>query len=319
MDLGRLGRGIRALRRRRGWRQDDLAAAAGVSRAQVSRVELGDGAAITIGVIEHIVAAAGGSLDVLLRWQGEGLDRLVDAAHARLVEQLVAWLRAAGWEVAVEVSFSRYGERGSIDVLAWHPPRRALAVFEVKSVTPDMQAMLVGLDRKGRLAPAIARERGWDPVAAARILVLGDTSTNRDRLARHASTIDAALPARTREVRRWLADPGGPGIAGVLFLRDDRPTGAMGGGRHSVRVPRSAPRTPGAARSPEWPPGGRSGRSSRITPAGREFRKSRGGKGRERAWAGSRETPADWPRKANHRGERGPSARMPPCPALSSS
>ena len=79
MDLGRLGRGIRALRRRRGWRQDDLAAAAGVSRAQVSRVELGDGAAITIGVIEHIVAAAGGSLDVLLRWQGEGLDRLVDA------------------------------------------------------------------------------------------------------------------------------------------------------------------------------------------------------------------------------------------------
>jgi hypothetical protein len=67
------------------------------------------------------------------------------------------------------VSFSRYGERGSIDVLAWHPRRRALAVFEVKSVTPDMQAMFVGLDRKGRLAPGIARERGWEPAAGPRL------------------------------------------------------------------------------------------------------------------------------------------------------
>ena len=214
-------------------------------------MELGDCALLPLGVIEHIVVAVGGSLDLLLRWHGEGLDRLLDEAHAGLVERLVAMLRAAGWDVAVEVSFSRFGERGSIDVLAWHPGLRALAVFEVKSVTPDMQAMLVGLDRKGRLAPTIARERGWDPVAVARILVLGDTSTNRDRLARHASTIDAALPARTREVRRWLADPAGPGIAGVLFLRDDRPTGVMGGGRHRVRVPRAAPRTPGAPRSPE--------------------------------------------------------------------
>jgi transcriptional regulator with XRE-family HTH domain len=251
MDLGRLGRGVRALRRRRGWRQEDLASAARASRTQVSRVEVGESGSIPIAVIERIVVSVGGSLDVVLRWHGEGLDRLLDEAHARLVEQLVAWLRADGWEVAVEVSFSRFGERGSIDVLAWHPGRRALAVFEVKSVTPDMQAMLVGLDRKGRLAPAIARERGWEPVAVARILVLGDTSTNRDRLARHASTIDAALPARTREVRRWLADPAGPGIAGVLFLRDDHGAGVIGGGRHRVRVPRAAPRVAGRAGSTE--------------------------------------------------------------------
>ena len=71
-------------------------------------------------------------------------------------------LLALGWEVAVEVSFSRFGERGSIDVLAFYPIRRALLVSELKSVT-DMQAMLGGLDRKGRLGPAIARDRDWDP------------------------------------------------------------------------------------------------------------------------------------------------------------
>ncbi|HEY4753114.1 MAG TPA: helix-turn-helix transcriptional regulator, partial [Candidatus Limnocylindrales bacterium] len=131
MDLQRLGRGIRALRRRRAWRQSDLASAAGVSRPVVGRIERGESAAIAIGDIERVAVAAGASFDVVVRWQGEGLDRLLDEAHASIVDLLVAWLQARGWEVAVEVSFSRYGERGAIDVLAWHAERRALAVFEV--------------------------------------------------------------------------------------------------------------------------------------------------------------------------------------------
>jgi transcriptional regulator with XRE-family HTH domain len=235
MDLARVGRGVRALRRRKRWRQGDLAAAAGSSRTVVGRIERGESSTVAIGVIDNVVAAVGGSLDVLLRWQGEGLDRLLDEAHAGIVDQLVAWLRAHGWEVAVEASFSRYGERGSIDVLAWHPVQRALAVFEVKSVTPDMQAMLVGLDRKARLGPTIAHERGWDPVTVARFLVLADTSTNRRRLARFGAMIEAALPAGTREVRAWLEDPQGRGIAGVWFLAKDRGAARTGGDRSRVR------------------------------------------------------------------------------------
>jgi transcriptional regulator with XRE-family HTH domain len=246
VDLGRLGRGVRALRRRRGWRQVDLAAAAGVSRSQVVRIEAGESAAMPVGVVERIAASAGGSLDLLLRFHGEGLDRLLDEAHAGLVDTLVALLRGLGWDVAVEVSFSRFGERGAIDVLAWHPVRRALAVFEVKSVTPDIQAMLAGLDRKARLGPSIAAERGWEAAVVGRILVLGDTSTNRDRLTRHEATVGTALPAGTREVRRWLASPGAPGLAGVLFLRDVRGAGVPQRGRHRVRVRRTPPRSPGA-------------------------------------------------------------------------
>lgn len=248
MDLVSFGRSVRALRRRKGWRQEDLAGAARASRSVVGRIERGDAGAIAISVVERVAHAAGGSVDLVLRWQGEGLDRLLDEGHARLVEALVSWLRARGWEVAVEVSFSRYGERGSIDLLAWHPARRALAVFEVKSVTPDMQAMLFGLDRKARLAPAIARERGWVPVAIARILVIGDTSTNRRRLARFGAQLGAALPAGTREVQRWLEDPHAPGVAGVWFLADGRRADVTAGGRTRVRVRAATARTTDGAR-----------------------------------------------------------------------
>ena len=250
MDLQRIGRGIRALRRRRGWRQSDLASAAGISRPVVGRIERGDSAAIAIGVLDRVAGSVGGSLELVLRWQGEGLDRLLDEAHARIVDALVAWLRARSWEVAVEASFSRYGERGSIDVLAWHPLHRALAVFEVKSVTPDMQAMLSGLDRKARLGPSIARERGWEPVAVARILVVADTSTNRRRLARFGSIVDAALPAGTWQVRRWLESPSGPGVAGVWFLADAPRAGNNPGGRTRIRVSGSGARTGAGSGSP---------------------------------------------------------------------
>lgn len=244
MDLKRVGSAVRALRRRRNWRQADLAREARVSRPVAGRIERGESGAIAIEVLERVVIAVGGTLDLGVRWQGEGLDRLLDEAHARIVEQLVALLRELGWEVAVEASFSHYGERGSIDVFAWHPKRHALAVSEVKSVTPDMQAMLFGMDRKARLAPTIARERGWAPaVSVARLLVLSDTSTNRRRLARFRSTVDAALPAGTREIRRWLEDPTGAAPAGVLFLADDRGAALTPGARRRVRVPGGAART----------------------------------------------------------------------------
>ncbi len=246
MDLRLVGRAVRALRRRRRWRQDDLAREADVSRPVIGRIERGESASIAIGVIERVVLAVGGSLDVHARWQGEGLDRLLDEAHAGIVEWLVARLRALGWEVRVEASFSRYGERGSIDVLAWHPKRHALAVFEVKSITPDMQAMLGGIDRKGRLAPTIARDGGWAPVSSvARILVMADSSTNRRRLARFGATVQAALPARGVEIRRWLEDPVGPAPAGVWFVAHDRGAVANRPNLRRIRVPAGSASKPG--------------------------------------------------------------------------
>ena len=256
MDLGRFGRAVRALRFRRGWRQEDLAGVAGVSRSQVGRIERGEGGRLPVDALDRVAGALGGRADLRLLWQGEGLDRLLDEAHARLVEWVVRRLKALGWEVAVEVSFARNGERGSIDVLAFHPGRRALLVIEVKSVTPDMQAMLGGLDRKARLGPAIARERGWDPATVARVLVLGDTRTNRRRLDGHEATVRSALPAGTREIARWVADPVAPAPAGVWFVSAVRGADGNPVRRHRVRRRHAPPSVGRSSDSGSGPPGG---------------------------------------------------------------
>ena len=74
---------------------------------------------------------------------------------------MVSRLRRLGWHVDVEVSFIVWGERGSIDAVAFHPAHGALLVLEVKSVVADSQATLHGLDRKARLAREILKDRRW--------------------------------------------------------------------------------------------------------------------------------------------------------------
>ncbi len=113
-------------------------------------------------------------------------------------------LSDADWLSATEVSFNIDRERGSIDILAFHPSTGALLVVEVKSVVPDLQSMLHGIDRKARVARQVARERGWEVTSVSRLLILPDDRTSRRRVETHAATFDAALPARTVEVKRWL-------------------------------------------------------------------------------------------------------------------
>jgi transcriptional regulator with XRE-family HTH domain len=231
---------VRALRIRRGWRQEDLARRAGQPRSLVGRVERGAPGGVSLLAVDAIASALDATAGITLRWHGEELDRLLDESHARLVDEVVRRLTVLGWVVAVEVSFSRYGERGSIDVLAWHPIRRALVVIEVKSVTPDMQAMLGGLDRKARLGPSIARERGWNPESTGRLLVIWATRTNRRRIEGHRESVRAVLPAGTREVARWLADPVGAPVAGVWFVTTGRGADGMGIRVKRVRVRQAA-------------------------------------------------------------------------------
>ena len=225
MDPVRFGLAIRALRRRRGWAQEELADRAEVSQAAVSRAERGDARSQTVRTLERIAEALGARASLRLFWRGEELDRLLDAAPAGLVEQVIAILRANGWEVVPEATFNVYGERGSVDVLAFHPALGALLIVEVKSVVPDMQAMLAGIDRKVRLGASLAKDRGWRIRSVSRLLVLPDDRTARRRLADHTATIDQPLPLRTVAVRRWIARPVGS-MGGVLFLPSSQSTTA---------------------------------------------------------------------------------------------
>lgn len=229
MDPVRLGLAFRALRRRRGWTQAQLAAHAHLSRSTVQRTERGDAEAFTGRTLRAIARALGARFEQRLLWQGEALDRLLDADHAALVERVVTWLRGEGWEVVPEATFAIGGERGSIDVLAFHAGTGALLVVEVKSVVPDVQGTLSGIDRKARIAPALARARGWNVTSVGRLLVLPEDRTARRRVARHASTFEATLPERNVEVRRWVREPSG-GLRGLVFLTNANQRGA----RHRV-------------------------------------------------------------------------------------
>jgi transcriptional regulator with XRE-family HTH domain len=237
------GRGYKALRVRKRLRQEDLAAAAGVSRGVIVRIEQGHADKVTVATLEKAAAPLGARVLCRLSWNGEGLDRLLDADHARIVEQVVRMLQAAGWLVATEVSFNHFGERGSIDAFAFHAESRVVLVVEVKSVVPDVQAMLVTLDRKERLAIGIAAERGWAGVAVARLLVIREDRTARRRVDAHRATFANAFPDRARAIRGWLARPeAGRPIRGPWFLSIESQADA----RQRVRRPRrNAEREPG--------------------------------------------------------------------------
>jgi hypothetical protein len=180
---------------------------------------------VSVGRLGRVADALEANLDIRLRWNGEGLDRLLDQAHAGLVESVVRRLQATGWVADVEVSFSIRGERGSIDVLGYHEATGIVLVTEVKSVVPDSQATLAGVDRKARLAPEIARARGWTCRGVARLLVVGESTTSRRRIDALGATYRAAFPVAGRAVTRWLRRPDLP-MAGLLFLPYSRPTHA---------------------------------------------------------------------------------------------
>ena len=228
MDARRLGRAMRAIRLSMHSSQALVAGRAGISQPVYSRAERGQIAGLKVSTVAAIASALEADLVLDLRYRAGRIDRLIDRAHAALVEHVLRHLRSAGWEVVVEFSFNVFGERGSVDVLAWHAPTRTLLIVEVKSRMTDLQDMLLSLGRKLRLVPdEVRRQIGWDPVAVGRIIVTPGTTETRAVLERHRSTFDASLPARAMEIRRWLRSPNGP-ISGVWLVSWDVLRGLRG-------------------------------------------------------------------------------------------
>jgi transcriptional regulator with XRE-family HTH domain len=238
-----LGASLRALRRRRSWRQSDLAAAAGVSQTLVSSIERGHLDGVAIATLRRVMAGLDAKLELGVRWRGGSLDCVVDERHASLVGRVVEILRSVGWLVRVEASYAHYGERGSVDVLGLHEITRTLLVVEVKSELTSIEATLRKLDEKARLAGVLARDSGWRADRTARLIVLPATTTARRAVVRHGAVLDVAAPLRGGAFRAWLNRPAGQ-VSGLLFVADT--TLAPGKHRksapHRVRIPRASTR-----------------------------------------------------------------------------
>jgi transcriptional regulator with XRE-family HTH domain len=221
VNLERLGRQIRAVRVRQRLTQAELAARAGCSRKTIWAMETGRAHRLRIGAIEAVIGAVGAPADIRIFWNGPELDRLLDAGHASMTAAVKRQLERLGWIAKVEVSYSRYGERGRIDLLAWHEPSTSLLVVEIKTELVDVQDLLGTLDAKARLSAGAARGLGWNSGPVVPAIVFAESRTTRDRLARLGTLFDR-YAVRGRDAMAWLRHPvGSP--SGLLWL-----TGAAG-------------------------------------------------------------------------------------------
>ncbi len=214
------------------------------------RIERGRLTTIPLGKIRAVARALDARLDTIVRWQGGDLARLVNVRHAAMHESMARFFNGLdGWNAEPEVSFSIYGERGIIDVLAWHPGRRILLVIELKTEVVDINELIGTLDKKHRLAAKIARDRGWDPVAIGSWVVIADSRSNRRAVAAFVTVLRSKLPVDGRGMRAWLRRPTGsvhalsfmPSVQGVHLgaglspiRRVVRPRTAQGGQRSST-------------------------------------------------------------------------------------
>lgn len=211
-----VGDRFRILRHRLRLTQSDLSAVAGVSRRVIGLIENGHWERVPFGSLNRVANALGARLYPNLSWQGEQLDRLIDAGHAELQNTVAATLQSLGWLVAVEVSFNHYGERGRYDLLAFHPATGIVLVVEIKTAVGDVQATLGILDVKVRLALDIARQHGWsEPRIAIPALVIADERQQHRVLHQHAALF-SRLSLRGRSARAWLQAPSA-GPSGLLL------------------------------------------------------------------------------------------------------
>ncbi len=215
MNAVQVGRHVRAIRLRNGLRQLDVARRANVSRGAVSLLERGHSARLSIGSVESVLAALGARFEPRISWRGTDLDRLLDAGHAALgaaaKERLTRW----GWSVRAEVSFNHFGERGRIDLLAWHPVTATVLVIELKTDLVDVQQLLGSIDVKARIAHRLLPDRRVGAIVPA-VIFLEDRTTRR-RLELVATLFDR-YAVRGREAVTWLRRPLPPAPTGLLWF-----------------------------------------------------------------------------------------------------
>lgn len=210
MDDQRVGSAFRALRIQRNWTQRELAHHVGVSAGLISLVERSHLDSVSTRVLRRVAAALDCRIELRLFSRGGDVDRLLNAGHAALREEVMRFIgELPDWVQQPEVSFAIYSERGIIDILCFHPPTGSLLVIELKTELVSFESLLATMDIRLRHAKAIARDRGWHATSVSGWIVVAESQANRRRARRQAATLAAAYPADGVAMRKWLKRPSG--------------------------------------------------------------------------------------------------------------
>jgi transcriptional regulator with XRE-family HTH domain len=117
MDDRRIGRILRAVRQRRGLRQSDVAATIGVGQTMISRLERGRLESVGLATLRRVAMELDVSITISANWRGGQGDRLLDRAHAAIVDHVIK-----------DADGARVGDRARVQLQSlWRPRIRGCA------------------------------------------------------------------------------------------------------------------------------------------------------------------------------------------------
>ncbi len=206
-DVNRVGSDLRQARVDGGLSIRVVAAAAGISGAQISRIERGLVATASIVQLARIGAVVG--LDVRVRTY-PGADALRDAGQVRVIERLRPRVHASV-SIRLEVPLPMIGDRRAWD--AWLADlvnefdRPRTMPVEVETRIGDAQAQMRRLTLKMR-----------DAEVEHVLLVVADTPTNRRAVAAAWHVLAGMFPISARKALAALAAGRYPGGSSLIFI-----------------------------------------------------------------------------------------------------
>lgn len=196
-----LGTELREARLARGIRQDDVARAAGVSRAKVSRVERGALRDLAIADLARHGAAVGLKLHARFYPQSGGLR---DAAQLDLIRRFRARIGdRCTWQLEAPLPIP--GDQRAFDGLL----RRGSTTIAIEAITRlrDAQAQLRAATQKQR-----------DGQATRLVILIKASHANRAALDTAADILATTFPLGTRTTLAALAAGADPGRNGIVLL-----------------------------------------------------------------------------------------------------
>ncbi len=182
-----------------GLTQKAVGKAIGIAASEVSRIEAGRRASVSVDRLARMCAVVG--MDLSVRTYPVG-PPIRDAAHVRLIGRFRARVSSGGWSWRPEVPVAGPGDQRAWDgQLTGHGQTIAT---EMETRLRDVQAMQRRIELKRR-----------DSAVDRVILVVADTRANRAAIEAAADVLAAAYPVSARAALSALAagrDPGGDAL-----------------------------------------------------------------------------------------------------------
>ncbi len=210
-----IGADLRRAREDTGLTLRSVAAAAGISAAHLSGIELGRSEA-SRSVLVAVADVLGADLSVRF-FPGTG-PRIHDHIQARIIETLLAVSRPR-WRAFLEVPVHRPA-RGYIDVVLSEAPVPRLVGTEVHSDLRRLEQQLRWAQEKSASLPSADLWRRFDtPPEVQSMLILRSTARTRELVGRFGETLATFYPAKARDLYAAITGAGPWPGSGLLWAR----------------------------------------------------------------------------------------------------